>query len=200
MRHPKWGAFFISKQSKLCNYVNQIALKPKSESKQIQCFHSQYTTMEDTNTWEIGNLAEVTVSYVLKGSLEDRPKIRECYDVYRIAMQAMDRNALGMQEQFLAIYLNRANTVIGAKVHFIGGLSSVTIDIKVILVTAIGLMASGVIISHNHPSGNLEPSNQDKLITAKMKEALELVDVSLLDHLILSPDGKWLSFRERGLI
>jgi DNA repair protein RadC len=152
--------------------------------------------MEDTNTWEIGNLAEVTVSYVLKGSLEDRPKIKECYDVYRIAMQAMDRNALGMQEQFLAIYLNRANTVIGAKVHFIG----VTVDIKVILATAIGLMASGVIICHNHPSGNLEPSSQDKLITAKMKEALELVDVSLMDHLILSPEGKWLSFRERGLI
>ena len=90
--------------------------------------------------------------------------------------------------------------MIGAKVHFIGGLSSVTVDIKVILATAIGLMASGVIISHNHPSGNLEPSSQDKLITAKMREALELVDVSLLDHLILSPDGKWLSFRERGLI
>jgi DNA repair protein RadC len=115
-------------------------------------------------------------------------------------MQAMDRNALGMQEQFLAIYLNRANTVIGAKVHFIGGLSSVTVDIKVILATAIGLMASGIIICHNHPSGNLEPSSQDKLITTKMKEALELVDVSLLDHLIFSPEGKWLSFRERGLI
>ena len=156
--------------------------------------------MEDTNTWEIGSLAEVTVSYVLKGSLEDRPKIRECYDVYRIAMQAMDRNLLGMQEQFLAIYLNRANTVIGAKVHFIGGLSSVTVDIKVILATAIGLMASSVVFCHNHPSGNLEPSSQDKLITAKMKEALELIDVSLMDHLILSPEGKWLSFRERRLI
>jgi DNA repair protein RadC len=57
-----------------------------------------------------------------------------------------------------------------------------------------------LIISHNYPSGNLEPSNQNKLITAKMKDALELVDVSLLDHLILSPEGKWLSFKERGLI
>lgn len=156
--------------------------------------------MEDSEKWEMVNIGEVKVSYVFKGSLEDRPKIRDCYDSYKIAMQVMDRNALGMQEQFLAIYLNRANTVIGAKVHFLGGLSSVTVDIKIILATAIGLMASGVIICHNHPSGNLEPSSQDKLITAKMKEALELVDVSLLDHLILCPEGKWLSFKEKGLI
>lgn len=156
--------------------------------------------MEDFEKWEMLNIGEVKVSYVLKGSLEDRPKIRDCYDSYKIAMQAMDRNALGMQEQFLAIYLNRANTVIGAKVHFIGGLSSVTVDIKLILATALGLLASGVIICHNHPSGNLEPSSQDKLITAKMKEVLELVDISLLDHLILCPEGKWLSFKDKGLI
>ena len=87
--------------------------------------------------------------------LEDRPKIRECSDIHRIAMKAMDRNSLGMQEQFLAIYLNRANSVIGAKANFIGSLSSVTtVDIKIILSTEIGLLASGVIIFQNHPSGN----------------------------------------------
>ena len=86
--------------------------------------------------------------------LEDRPKVRKCYDVYRKAMQAMDRKALRIQEQFLAIYLNRANTVIGAKAHFVRGLSSVTVDIKIILSTEIGLLASGAVIWQNHPSGN----------------------------------------------
>jgi DNA repair protein RadC len=101
-------------------------------------------------------------------------------------MQAMDRNALGMQEQFLAIYLNRANTVIGIKAKFIGGLSSVTtVDIKIILSTEIGLLASGVIICQNHPSGNLKPPRQDRQNTTKIKAFIELIDVSFMDYLIL---------------
>jgi DNA repair protein RadC len=156
--------------------------------------------MEDTNKWEISNLGEVTISYVFKGSLKDRPTITGSYDVYKIAMEVIDKGAMGMQEQFLAIYLNRANTVIGAKVHFIGGIASVIVDMKLILATAAGLMASGVIVCHNHPSGNLEPSKQDRLLTEKLKEVLGLLDIQLMDHLILSPDGKWLSFVERGIL
>ena len=156
--------------------------------------------MEDPNKWEIGNLGEVTVSYVYKGILKDRPVVSGRYDVYKIATQVIDRGALGMQEQFLAIYLNRANRVIGTKVHFIGGISSVTVDIKVIMATAINLMASAVIVCHNHPSGNLEPSPQDKAITGKLKDALALLDIQLLDHMILTPEGEFLSFAEKGLI
>ena len=156
--------------------------------------------MEDCNKWEIGNLGEVTVSYVFKGSVKDRPIVKSSHDVYNIAMKIMDQGAMGMQEQFLAIYLNRAQRVIGAKVHFIGGIASVVVDIKVIAATAITLMASSVILSHNHPSGNLEPSEQDRRLTIRLKESLKLFDIELLDHMILSPEGEWLSFMERGII
>ena len=63
-----------------------------------------------------------------------------------------------------------------------------------------GLMASTVIICHNHPSGNLDPSEQDKRITTRLKEGLALFDINLVDHLIVGPDGERLSFLEQGLI
>jgi DNA repair protein RadC len=155
--------------------------------------------MEDRNKWEMSNIGEVTVSYVFKGSVKDRPIVKSSHDVYNIAMKIMDQGAMGMQEQFLAIYLNRAQRVIGAKVHFIGGIASVVVDIKVIAATAITLMASSVILVHNHPSGNLEPSEQDRRLTIRLKESLKLFDIELLDHMIVTPEMEWLSFVERGL-
>jgi DNA repair protein RadC len=155
--------------------------------------------MEEPNSWDIVNIGEVKVSYVFKGSVKERPTVTDSYDVYKLAMAAMDQGALGMQEQFLAIYLNRSNKVLGTKVHFIGGVASVTVDIKVIAATAINLMASGVIVCHNHPSGNLDPSEQDKRITSRLKESLKLFDIELLDHLIVNPEGEWLSFVERKI-
>jgi len=156
--------------------------------------------MEDSNKWEIGNLGEISVSYVYKDSIKDRPIITCVYDVYQLAVRAMDQGSLGMQEQFLVIYLNRAQRVLGSKVHFIDGISSVTIDVKLILATAVGIMASGIVICHNHPSGNLEPSEQDKRLTLRLKEALSLLEIELLDHMIINPEGEFLSFADKGIL
>jgi DNA repair protein RadC len=156
--------------------------------------------MEEPNSWDIVNIGEVKVSYVFKGSVKERPTVSGSYDVYKLAMAALDQGIIGMQEQFLVIYLNRSHKVIGTKVHFIGGLASVVVDIKIIAATAINLLASAVIVCHTHPSGNLEPSDHDKRMTVRLKEALALLDVQLLDHMILSPEGEWLSFVERELI
>lgn len=155
--------------------------------------------MEDRN-WAISNIGEVKVSYVYHGSVKDRPVITNSYDVFKIAMMVLDQETVGMQEQFLAIYMNRAHRVIGAKVHFVGGVSSVIVDVKVIAATAVSLMASSVIVCHNHPSGNLEPSIQDQRITVKLKESLKLLDVELLDHLIISPEGEYNSLAQQSLI
>lgn len=154
--------------------------------------------MEDRNEWAMSNIGEVKVSYVFKGSVKDRPIVKGSIDVYNLAMKIMDQGAMGMQEQFLAIYLNRAHRVIGAKVHFIGGIASVVVDIKVIAATAITLMASSVIICHNHPSGSLEPSEQDRRLTIRLKESLRLFDIELLDHMIVTPEREWLSFADQG--
>lgn len=156
--------------------------------------------MEDRNKWEMSNIGEVKVSYVFHGSVKDRPIITSSYDAFRIAMKVLDQETIGMQEQFLAIYMNRAHRVIGAKVHFIGGISSVIVDVKVIAATAVSLMASCVIVCHNHPSGSLQPSPQDIAITDKLKNALRYLDIQLLDHMIVTPEMDWLSFVERGLL
>jgi DNA repair protein RadC len=154
--------------------------------------------MEGCSKWEIGDLGEVSVSYVFKDLVRDRPTVENTYDVYKIAMAAIDQGAIGMQEQFLVIYLNRSHRVMATKVHFIGGVSSVVVDVRIIAATALSLMASAVIVCHNHPSGNLEPSEQDKRITKRLKDSLNLFEIELLDHMIVSPDGNWLSFVERG--
>ena len=72
-------------------------------------------------------------------------------------------------------------------------------DIKLIAKYAIDCLASAVILAHNHPSGNLKPSNEDLAITKKVKEGLKILDISVLDHIILTSDG-YLSFGDEGIL
>lgn len=78
-------------------------------------------------------------------------------------------------------------------------MSKCIVDIKLLVSLALHCMASHVVIVHNHPSGNLTASACDKTITASLKEALRIIDVSLMDHLIISEDG-YLSFADDGLL
>lgn len=155
--------------------------------------------MENKEEMEIGDLAEISVSYRYKSPLEGRPKISSQFEAFQVAWKVIDQSLIGMQEQFLAIYMNRSNVVIGTKIHFVGGLSSVTVDVKLILATAINLMASSVIVAHNHPSGTLKPSEQDIRLTIRLKESLKLLDIELYDHLIISPDGSFNSLQNEDL-
>ena len=80
-----------------------------------------------------------------------------------------------------------------------GGISGTVVDIRIILREAINRYASGIILAHNHPSGNCVPSEQDIQITKKLKEACKLMDMNLLDHLIVC-DKKYYSFGDEGII
>ena len=102
-------------------------------------------------------------------------------------------------EEFIVLYLNRANHVIKEEFLSKGGIGGTVVDIKIICKKAIENYASGIILSHNHPSGNISPSLEDRNITKKIKEALNLFDVQLLDHLIIG-DNKYLSFCDEGLL
>ena len=90
------------------------------------------------------------------------------------------------QEYFMVLYLNRKNSVIAEKITNIGTTVSCQIDIKVILKESITNLASTIIVSHNHPSGNKNPSEADKTLTKKIKEAAKLIDVQLIDHIIVT--------------
>jgi len=144
------------------------------------------------------NLGELTVGYKYNSSLKGRPKISNSKDAYKVLKNLYDRDKLGLHEQFVVIYLNHANMVIGTINLFTGTTRGIMIDNKIVVGIAINLMASSVIISHNHPSGSLKPSESDLKLTRSMGEALELMSIKLLDHLIISPDEEYLSLVENG--
>jgi len=102
-------------------------------------------------------------------------------------------------EEFWLLILNRANQVIKEEFISKGGITGTIVDVRLICKSAIENNASGIIIAHNHPSGQIIPSKQDKEITIKLKSALILFDVSLLDHLIIG-DLNYFSFADENLL
>ena len=102
-------------------------------------------------------------------------------------------------EEFWAIFLNQSNKVIHIAQLTQGGINQSIVDIRILFKTALDYFATGIIISHNHPSGNLKPSAEDINITKKIKEAGNLMNVQLLDHLIITQNS-YLSFADEGLL
>jgi DNA repair protein RadC len=94
------------------------------------------------------------------------------------------------------MYLNQANRVIGVQKLSIGGLTSAVADVRLLFGTALKVLATGLVISHNHPSGNLKPSLQDKSITKQIQDAGRLLDIKLLDHIILVPNDQYISMAD----
>lgn len=106
---------------------------------------------------------------------------------------------IGFLEEFKIILLNRANKVLGICPISLGGISGTIADPKLIFATALKASASGIILAHNHPSGNLKPSQVDIQLTKKLVEAGKFLDLGILDHLIIGSEG-YLSFADEGLI
>lgn len=102
-------------------------------------------------------------------------------------------------EEFWTLYLNRANEVIDNKLISRGGTTGTVIDTKIILKAGIEKLANGIILAHNHPSGNIKPSKNDIQITTKIKEAAKLIDITVLDHIIIG-NNKFYSFADEGSI
>ena len=102
-------------------------------------------------------------------------------------------------EEFWVIYMNRSNRITDQIKISQGGVSGTVIDVRIILKHAIEKLASNLIVCHNHPSGNLQPSESDKQITNKLKEAAKFHDIQVLDHLIIS-DNSYYSFADEGIM
>ena len=102
-------------------------------------------------------------------------------------------------EEFWILFLNRSNRVINRMKLSQGGISGTVTDVRIVMKKAIEYLASGIIVCHNHPSGNLNPSDSDTKITQKIKDAGNLMDIQLLDHLIIS-EKDYYSFADNGLI
>lgn len=101
-------------------------------------------------------------------------------------------------EEFWLLMLNRANSVIKKELISKGGVAGTVVDTKIIFKTAVDNHASSIIICHNHPSGNLKPSESDLKITRNIKEAGKIMEIALLDHLIITENGFY-SFADEGV-
>lgn len=102
-------------------------------------------------------------------------------------------------EEFWVLLLNRANRLIKKKRVSEGGVSGTVADPKIIFKLALDELASGIIVAHNHPSGNLKPSESDITLTKKLKEGGKLLEINVLDH-IIAGHNQYLSFADEGLI
>ena len=126
----------------------------------------------------------------------DRQKISSSHDVYEIFHPLL---ADLPHEEFWIVLLNRSNKIIERQKISQGGISGTVTDVRLILRIALERLASSLILCHNHPSGNHQPSEADIAITQKIKESGKLMDISLLDHIIIT-DGKFYSFADEGML
>ena len=161
------------------------------------------TIADLTKIHGIGNARAVTIAAALelgrRRKLTENPEVvqikcsKDVADIFQPILSDL------LHEEFWILFLNRSNRVISRMKLSQGGISGTVTDVRLAMKKAIECLASGIIVCHNHPSGNLNPSESDSKITQKIKEAGNLLDIQLLDHLIIS-DKDYYSFADNGLI
>ena len=142
-------------------------------------------------------VAEIQVSYHPNIPAKDRIKVQTSDEVYRAC--SLFWPGFDHVEYFYILLLNRSNQILGAHLLSKGGITGTVIDVRVIFQVALKTSAVSLVCLHNHPSGNLTPSDADRQITEKIKQAGKILDISLLDHLIITSE-KYFSFADDGLL
>ena len=122
--------------------------------------------------------------------------IKSSDDIVQVLRNVFDADTIQWTEEFIIVCLNRAHKIIGTCKVGMGGFTGVVCDPKVIMTIALQSSATSLILAHNHPSGNLKPSDADRKMTDKIKQACNLLDINLLDHIILT-DESFYSFAEQ---
>jgi len=151
----------------------------------------------------IGSAKAITITAALElgrrrkiSQPETKPKVLESKHVFDIFYQKM---ADLPYEEFWMLTLNRANKITGQIRLTQGGTAQTVVEIPMILKIAIEKLASNIIVCHNHPSGNIDPSQQDINITKKLAAACKLMDINFLDHLIIG-NNTYYSFADEGCL
>ena len=142
-------------------------------------------------------VSEIKVSYSNKAG--KKIKVNNSDTAWQVALSHWDMSIIEFQEEVKVILLNRANVVLGIYELSKGGSTGSVEDIKIILSVALKTHSSSIIIVHNHPSGNLNPSEADKSLTTRLKKACDVIDLVLLDHLIITKESFY-SFKDSNLL
>lgn len=147
-------------------------------------------------------IAEVSISYTNPVKLSDCPKISCSRDAARIMQEHFHDAELQIQhrEYFFVMLMNRGNRVLGISMISMGGMSGTVADPKIIFQLALKTAAVSLILVHNHPSGNKQPSESDIRLTKKLKSAGSFLDIPVIDHLVITPEEDYFSFADEGLL
>lgn len=144
-------------------------------------------------------IAEVKLSYEPNNyDIKNRPTMTTSRQVYEALFNFWDKSQIAYRESFKVVLLNRASRIIGIMNVSEGGQAATVVDSKMILQSALLSHAASIILAHNHPSGNTQPSEADINLTNKIKQGAAFLDIKLLDHIILTPDEYYFSFADEG--
>lgn len=143
------------------------------------------------------NVAEIQVSYSPQKILDF--KVVDSKKSFELMLQKWEQGRIEMQEEVKLLLLNRNNKVLGIYSLATGGITSCVVDVRIILAVALKALATGIILVHNHPSGNLAPSVDDKKITEQLNLSCKLIGITFVDHLIITRDD-YFSFADEGLL
>ncbi len=148
------------------------------------------------NSSSFNEVAEITLLYKPTRQHTKQPQILCSQDAYNIFLNQWGDN-LEFVEEFKILLLNNHGRVLGIVPISKGGLSSVIVDARLIFASALKACASSIILAHNHPSGNLTPSKADFKLTSKLRKAGEFLDITVNDHIIITP-YEYYSFADEG--
>lgn len=146
----------------------------------------------------IKNVPEVKLTF-RKNENFPTAKIVKSEDAVDFIRKLFEKDTIQLQEQFMVLYLNRSNHVIGYHLLSKGGIAGTVADLRLVFSAAILSLSSAIILSHNHPSGNLKPSDADIKLTRRFKETGVIMEIPVLDSIILTEESFY-SFADDGMI
>jgi DNA repair protein RadC len=146
------------------------------------------------------SLAEVKVSYKRKIDDTEKVFVSSSQTAFNVLFPLYDLDTIDYQEHFYLLLLNRSNVVIGWIKLSSGGTSGTIVDPKIVFALALKTNASAIILSHNHPSGSLNPSESDVKLTKRINDAGTFFEIKLLDHIIVTSNLTYYSFADEGKI
>lgn len=134
-------------------------------------------------------VTEIEIVYKNPIQMEDRKKVQKPEEAFQLFRDSWDENKIDLVEQFKIMLLDQSCTCLGISLISTGGIAYCHADPRLIFAAAIKGKASQIILAHNHPSGNLTPSEEDKRLTNRLVEGGRILDIKVADHLILSRNG-----------
>lgn len=135
-------------------------------------------------------MANYVKEYKLKytATKKESQTIHNATQAFEIIKEIYDKETSPIFESFYAVYMNNSNKVKGYMKISDGGIACTVVDPKIVLIGALESLSTAIILTHNHPSGNVKPSNEDKELTKKLKSAAKLLDILVVDHIIINDD------------